>query len=171
VGALYPRQGGRPPSPPDLQEVMALGEALEPNLEELDWRIPILEWMVEGKRPTDSAEAQHIARRAKSFRLINEDLYHQGAAGILMHCILADQGRQLLQDIHAGDCGHHTPPKQLLAALSGKVSTGPQQSLMPRSLYEDVKVASSTLDKRTSRRRHSNPFPTPGPSLCGGSIW
>jgi hypothetical protein len=39
------------------QEVMALGEAPKPNLEDLDWRIPILEWMVEGKLPTDNTEA------------------------------------------------------------------------------------------------------------------
>jgi hypothetical protein len=38
-------------------EDMALGEASAPNLEDPDWRIPILEWMVEGKLPTDSTEA------------------------------------------------------------------------------------------------------------------
>jgi hypothetical protein len=63
------------PSPPDLQEVMTLGEASEPNLEAPDWGIPIFDWMVEGKLPTDSTEARRIALRAKSFRLIDGDLY------------------------------------------------------------------------------------------------
>jgi hypothetical protein len=54
---------------------MTLGEASEPNLEAPDWGIPIFDWMVEGKLPTDSTEARRIALRAKSFRLIDGDLY------------------------------------------------------------------------------------------------
>jgi hypothetical protein len=53
---------------------MALGEASEPNLEDPDWRIPIQEWMVDGKLPTDNTEARRIARWARSFRLIGGDL-------------------------------------------------------------------------------------------------
>jgi hypothetical protein len=63
------------PSPPDLEEVMALGEASEPNLEDPDWMILILEWMVEGKLSSDSTEARRIARQAKSFSPIDGDLY------------------------------------------------------------------------------------------------
>jgi hypothetical protein len=48
------------PSPPDLQEVMVLGEVSETNLEDPDWRIPILQWMVEGKLPTNNTEPRHI---------------------------------------------------------------------------------------------------------------
>jgi hypothetical protein len=58
-GSHLPATGRTTPlSPPDVPEVMALGEASESNLEDPDWRIPILEWMVEGnfrliaQRPT-----------------------------------------------------------------------------------------------------------------------
>jgi hypothetical protein len=102
------------PSPPDLWEIMALGKASEPNLLDPDWRIPILEWMVEGKLPTDSTEARRIARRVKSFRLIDGDLYQRGATRILMCCLLTNQGRQLLQDIHVGACGHHVAPRAIV---------------------------------------------------------
>jgi hypothetical protein len=54
-------RGDDHPSPLDLQEVMALGEDSKPNLEDLDWRISILEWMVEGKLPTGITEARRIA--------------------------------------------------------------------------------------------------------------
>jgi ribonuclease HI len=80
------------PSPPDLQGVMVVREVSEPNLEDHDWRIPILEWMVQGKLPTDTTEARRIARLAKSFGLIDGDLYRQGEVGILMRCFLMDQG-------------------------------------------------------------------------------
>jgi hypothetical protein len=33
-----------------------------------------------------------------------------------MRCILADQGRQLLQDIHAGACDHHAAPRAIVGS-------------------------------------------------------
>jgi hypothetical protein len=79
----------------------------EPNLEDLDWRFPILEWLVEGKLPSHQTEVRRIARQAKTFVLIEGELYKRGATGILMWCILRDQGRELLRKIHVGTCGHH----------------------------------------------------------------
>jgi transposase InsO family protein len=48
---------------------------------------------------------------SKSLVVINDELYKSGAAGILMRCILRDQGRELLQEIHADTCGHHAGPR------------------------------------------------------------
>jgi hypothetical protein len=31
-----------------------------------------------------------------------------------MWCILGDQRRELLQEIHAGTCGHHVSPRKLV---------------------------------------------------------
>jgi hypothetical protein len=45
---------------------------------------PILEWLVEGKLPSDQTEARRIARRAKAFVIIDSELYKSGAASILM---------------------------------------------------------------------------------------
>jgi hypothetical protein len=72
---------------------MEIDQPPEPNLEDPDWHFPILEWLVEGKLPSDQIEARHITRQAKAFFLIDGELYKQGAAGILMRCILEDQGR------------------------------------------------------------------------------
>jgi hypothetical protein len=46
--------------------------------------------------------------------LIDGDVYKRGSAGILMQCILRDQGRELLQEIDAGTCGHHIGPRTLV---------------------------------------------------------
>jgi hypothetical protein len=75
---------------------MAIDQLPEPNLDDLDWRFPILEWLVEGKLPFDQKEARRIAHRAKAFVLIERELYKRGVAGILMWCILGDQARELL---------------------------------------------------------------------------
>jgi hypothetical protein len=70
--------------------------------------------MVEGKLSTNSTEARCIPPRAKSFKLIDGDLFLQGRTRILMHYILTDQGRQLLQGIHVRACGHHTAPRAII---------------------------------------------------------
>jgi hypothetical protein len=93
---------------------MAIDEPPEVNLEDPDWSFPILEWLVEGKLPSDQTEARRIARRAKAFVLIDGEFYKRGAAGILMRCIPRDQGRELLQEIHAGTCGHHAGLRTLV---------------------------------------------------------
>jgi hypothetical protein len=93
---------------------MAVDQPPEPNLEDPDWRFPILEWLVEGKLPYDQTEARRIPRQAKAFVLIDGELYKRGAAGILMRCILEDQGCELLQEVHDGTCGHHVSPRTLV---------------------------------------------------------
>jgi ribonuclease HI len=52
-------EGEKPPEEPE-PEVMAIDEPPEVNLEDPDWRFPILEWLVEGKLPSYQTEAQHI---------------------------------------------------------------------------------------------------------------
>jgi ribonuclease HI len=83
-------EGEKPPEESE-PEVMAIDQPPEINLEDPDWQFPILEWLVEGKLPSDQMEARRIARRAKAFILINGKLYKHGAAGILMRSILGDQ--------------------------------------------------------------------------------
>jgi hypothetical protein len=93
---------------------MTTDQPPELNLEDPDWRFPILKWLVEGKLSSDQTEARCIARKAKAFVLIDGELYKRGAADILMRCILWDQGRELLQEIHAGTCGHQTGLRTLV---------------------------------------------------------
>ncbi|XP_034594698.1 uncharacterized protein [Setaria viridis] len=40
--------------------------------------------------------------------VVGEELYKCSPSGILQKCIPADQGRELLLEIHVGICGHHT---------------------------------------------------------------
>jgi hypothetical protein len=70
-----------------------------------------------GELPSDQTEARRIARRAKAFVHIDNKLYKRGAASILMRCILRDLGRELLQEIHAGACCHHTGPRTLVGKV------------------------------------------------------
>jgi hypothetical protein len=93
---------------------MAIDQPPEVNLKDPDWRFPILEWLVEGNIHPDQTKARRIARQAKAFVLIDGELYKRGAAGILVQCILRDQGHELLQEIHADTCDHHAGPRTLV---------------------------------------------------------
>jgi transposase InsO family protein len=51
---------------------------------------------------------------AKSFALVDGELYKRAASGVLQRCVPIPQGRELLRDIHAGVCGHHAAPRTLV---------------------------------------------------------
>jgi transposase InsO family protein len=70
--------------------------------------------MDRGELPSDRFEARRIAKMARSFTLIDGELYKRVASGVMQRCVPIPQGRELLQDIHAGVCGHHTVPRTLV---------------------------------------------------------
>ena len=70
--------------------------------------------MIRGVLPSDCAQAQRLARRAKSFALIDNELYKRSPSGILQRCIPIPEGQELIRDIHAGTCGHHAAPRTLV---------------------------------------------------------
>jgi transposase InsO family protein len=106
-------EGEKPPEESE-PKVMTIDQPPEVNLEDPDWRFPILECLVEGRLPFDQTEARCIARQVKAFVLIDGELYKRGAVGVVMRCILGDQGCKLLQEIHFGTCGHHAGPRTLV---------------------------------------------------------
>jgi hypothetical protein len=72
------REEGEKPPEESGSEVMAIDEPPKVNLEDPDLRFPILEWLVEGKLPSDQTEDQCISRQAKAFVLIDGELYKRG---------------------------------------------------------------------------------------------
>jgi transposase InsO family protein len=70
--------------------------------------------MDRGELPSDRSEARRIARMAKSFALVDDELYKRAASGILQRCVPIPEGSELLRDIHAGICGHHAAPRTLV---------------------------------------------------------
>jgi hypothetical protein len=80
-----------------------------------DWRDKYIAWMDRGELPSDRSEARRITRMAKSFALVDGELYKRAASGILQRCVPIPEGRELLRDIHAGICGHHAAPRTLVS--------------------------------------------------------
>jgi ribonuclease HI/transposase InsO family protein len=94
-----------------VEECNALSQ-LESNSD--DWREPIIRYIKNEEEPDDKNAAERIARQLTHYTLIGETLYRRGASGVLMKCILSDTGKQLLEDVHAGQCGIHAASRTLV---------------------------------------------------------
>ena len=83
-------------------------------LDQTDWRAPLLAYLLEEVLSPERTEARWIARRAKTFVVLGDELYKRSPSGLLMKCIPTNQGKQLLLEVHAGICGHHATPRLLV---------------------------------------------------------
>ena len=79
-----------------------------------DWRTPYLDYILREALPMDKTEAQRLACRAKSFVVIEGELYKRRHSGILQRCIPIEQGKRLVSDTMVGVCGHHVAPRTLV---------------------------------------------------------
>ena len=70
--------------------------------------------MIRGVLPSDRAQVRRIIRQAKSFVLIDDELYKHSPSGVLQCCILIPEGKEMIRDIHTGICGHHAAPRTLM---------------------------------------------------------
>ena len=81
-----------------------------------DWRADLLAILLHEVLPEEHNAARRVARRAKTFTVIDGELYKHNPLeiGILVKCIPIAQGKELLLEIHAGICGHHAAPCSLV---------------------------------------------------------
>jgi ribonuclease HI len=102
---------------------------IEPAPIKADWRDKYVAWMARGELPSNRAAARRIARMAKSFTLVDGELYKRAASGIMQRCVPIPEGRELLRDIHERDllpsCSASYPlwqcvPPRLLLAYRGR---------------------------------------------------
>jgi hypothetical protein len=74
-----------------LLEVYGADEAeameTEPVPNTGDWRDKYIAWMDRGELPSDRSEARRITRMAKSFTLVDGELYKRAASGVLQRCV------------------------------------------------------------------------------------
>ena len=83
-------------------------------LDQADWRTSLLAYLLEEVLPPERTKARQIARRAKTFVAINDELYKPSPSGVLMKFIPTNQGKQLLLEVHAGIYGHHAALRSLV---------------------------------------------------------
>jgi hypothetical protein len=77
--------------------------------------VPYLNFLERQALPADEAESRMIVRCCKSFVIINRELYKCSVLGVFQRCVQPEEGRNILYDIHDGECGHHASARSLVA--------------------------------------------------------
>jgi ribonuclease HI len=78
------------------------------------WISEIRDYLKENILPEDHVSAERIVQLAKRYMVVEGDLYRRGANDILMRCITLEEGRELLAEIHGGECGSHSSSRTLV---------------------------------------------------------
>jgi hypothetical protein len=89
----------------------------QPESDADDWREPIIRYIKNEEEPDDKTATKRIARQSAHYTLIGEALYRRGTTGVLMKCILSATGKQLLDEIHARQCGIHVASRTLVGKV------------------------------------------------------
>ncbi|KAM0904400.1 hypothetical protein ACQ4PT_018037 [Festuca glaucescens] len=96
------------PPPPDSVLVSVVTERT-------DWTEPYVPYLEHQILPKDESKARMIVRRCKAFVMIDNELYKRSVSGVFQRCVSPEEGRKILYDIHASDCGHHAGARSLVA--------------------------------------------------------
>ena len=72
------------------------------------WTKEFKEYLTHGTLPEKEEEAERVARQATAYCIEDGELYRKRPNDVTLRCISSDQGRELLIDIHGGDCRHHS---------------------------------------------------------------
>jgi ribonuclease HI len=140
---------------------------IEPTPSEGDWRDKYIAWMDREELPSDRSEARRIARMAKSFALVDGELYKRATSGVLQWCVPIPQGASssgIYMRAYAAITQHHAPS---WAMRSARASTGPLRSPTPAISCAPAKGASSTPASPISLRTYCRPSPSRGLLPCG----
>ena len=78
------------------------------------WISEIRGYLKDNILPDDDVSTERIVRLAKRYVVVEGDLYRHGANDILMRCISQEEGRELLAEIHGGECGNHSSSRTLV---------------------------------------------------------
>jgi hypothetical protein len=84
-----------------------------------DWRETYINFIKDQRLPAGmdkkSAAPARIMRQIKGFILVDDKLYKLGAHwGVLMKCVMGEEGYGILREIHDGSCGNHAASKTLV---------------------------------------------------------
>jgi hypothetical protein len=83
---------------------------------DVDWRQPFIDYIREQKVPSDNNLAEQLVRCAKSYVLVEDNLYRRGASSrVLMKCVPREEGKGILEEIHKGVCGNHASSRTLVS--------------------------------------------------------
>ena len=96
-------------------EVVAIDDPAvnDPNVQDppepsRSWTKPIKDYILNGTIPQEEKSARAFRTRISRFTIIQGTLYKKSMAGPYLRCLEDHEAKEVLKDIHEGDCGNHT---------------------------------------------------------------
>ncbi|XP_008232131.1 PREDICTED: uncharacterized protein LOC103331291 [Prunus mume] len=82
-----------------------------------DWRAPYLASFINGVLPTKPKHARKLKKTMKRYFMDGSTLYRKGFNGKPLKCLGELEAQEVMQEIHAGECGKHQGMKRLYQQL------------------------------------------------------
>nr|XP_020167207.1 uncharacterized protein LOC109752719 [Aegilops tauschii subsp. strangulata] len=74
-------------------------------------------YLLRGALPEKEEDSKRVVRQATAYCLQDGELYRRSPNDVSLRCVSEEQGRELLADIHSGDCGHHSSSHTLIGKV------------------------------------------------------
>ncbi|KAL0437811.1 UNVERIFIED_CONTAM: hypothetical protein Sradi_0489000 [Sesamum radiatum] len=82
------------------------------EVDEEDWRQPLVDYLKYGKLPNDPRRRTDTRRRIARFIYYKGNIYRQSFEGIFLRCLSDDEKNQAMEEAYSGVCGaHQSGPK------------------------------------------------------------
>ncbi|XP_050386239.1 uncharacterized protein LOC126802632 [Argentina anserina] len=101
-----------------------------------DWRSPYMEYLIDKSLLEDCKHAYKINKKEKRYFLDRSTLYRNGFNGEPLKCLGISESQQVLQEVHAWECGKHQGKKKLYNQL---LNLGYFWSNMRKDAHDTVK--------------------------------
>nr|XP_020177064.1 uncharacterized protein LOC109762601 [Aegilops tauschii subsp. strangulata] len=72
---------------------------------------------MQGTLPKKEEDVERVARQTTAYSIQDGELYRKRPNDVSLRCISSDQGKELLVDIHEGDCEHHSSSRTLVGKV------------------------------------------------------
>ena len=69
--------------------------------------------MAQGILPTDRTLAHQLKKLADKYVLLNGILFKRGYSGDPLRCLGPREAREVVREVHSGDCGSHLGKRRL----------------------------------------------------------
>ncbi|KAJ0856311.1 putative ribonuclease H [Helianthus annuus] len=138
-----------PATNPQEKEVAGIQDpgAEHPEEDPKSWTTPIMRYLKEGHIPGNE-NPKAFRMKVSRFTIINNILYKKSLAGSYLRCLEDPEAKEVLQDIHEGDCGNHAGGRSLFSKV---LRTGYYWPTMRKDAAEYTRRCDAC-------QRHSNCF-------------
>ena len=83
-------------------------------LVESTWMQPLFDYLTHNELPEDKTEACCVMRRSSAFTIHDGLLHKRSISDVLQRCVVPEERKKILLEIHQGPCGHHVGSRNLV---------------------------------------------------------